>query len=79
MVASVRVWSAAVCWLSPTWVVDRLERTAVGRDGEQYAWSMLLVTEVRAGRMASMCIFEVDDEEAAFAYAEERSAEPTTP
>jgi hypothetical protein len=79
MVASVRVRSAVVCWLSPTWVVGRFEREAIGRDGEQYAWSMLLVTEVRAGRMTSMCLFELDDEEAAFAYAEERSKEPPQP
>ena len=34
MVASVRTWNSAVCWLSPNWVVARFEREAVGLDGE---------------------------------------------
>ncbi len=72
MVASARAWSSAMCWLSPTWGVARLEREAVGRDGEKYAWARLQVVEFRDGRLASLCRFEVDDEEAAFAYAEER-------
>ncbi|MEY2433790.1 MAG: hypothetical protein QOC92_3515, partial [Acidimicrobiaceae bacterium] len=72
MVASARAWSAAVCWLSPTWGVARFEREAVGRDGEKYAWARLQVIEFRDGRLASLCRFEVDDEEAAFAYAEEQ-------
>ncbi len=73
MVASARAWSSAMCWLSPTWGVARLEREAVGRDGEKYAWARLQVIEFRDGRLASLCRFEVDDEEAAFAYAEERA------
>ncbi len=72
MVASARAWSSAIRWLSPTWGVARLEREAVGLDGEKYAWARLQVVEFRDGRLASMCRFEVDDEEAAFAYAEER-------
>ena len=32
----------------------------------------IVVTEIRDGRIVSMCEFELDDEEAAFAYAEER-------
>ena len=59
-------------WLSPNCCVSRNERTAVGRDGEQYAWTRLYVFEVRDGRGVASCEFEVDDEEAAFAYAEER-------
>ena len=31
-----------------------------------------VVLEIRDGRISSMCEFEVDDEEAAFAYAEEQ-------
>lgn len=50
----------------------RLEREALGPEGEQYAWTRLLVIEVRDGRLASMCQFEIDDEEAAFAFCEER-------
>ena len=71
-VASTRSWHSAMCWLSPTCCVSRNERTAVGRDGEQYAWTRLYVFEVRDGRSVASCEFEVDDEEAAFAYAEER-------
>ena len=72
MVASVREWVSVVCWLSPTWFVGRHEREAVGHDGERYTWTRLLVIEVRDGRLASMCDFDVEDEERAFAYAEER-------
>jgi hypothetical protein len=72
MVASTRTWLSAVCWVSPGWTVTRFEREAVGRDGEQYTWTRLLVAEIRDGRLVSMCGFELDDEEAAFAYAEER-------
>ena len=71
-VASTQAWHSAMCWLSPNCCVSRNERTAVGRDGEQYAWTRLYVFEVRDGRDVASCEFEVDDEEAAFAYAEER-------
>jgi hypothetical protein len=72
MVAALREWHSAICWLSPTCCVIRHERAAVGRDGEQYRWTRLLVVEFRDGWVASLCEFEIDDEEAAFAYAEER-------
>ena len=72
MVDSSQTWLSAVRWLSPNWAVSRLERQATGREGEHYAWTRILVVEARDGRIASMCEFEVDDEEAAFAYAEER-------
>jgi ketosteroid isomerase-like protein len=72
MVASVRVWNSAVCWLSPTWLIARHEREAIGQDSEQYEWTSLLVGESRDGRLASMCVFDIDNEERAFAYAEER-------
>jgi hypothetical protein len=72
MVASTRTWFSAVHWISNAWSVVRFEREALGKDGEQYAWTVVVVLEIRDGRIASMCDFEVDDEDAAFAYAEER-------
>lgn len=72
MVASARTWLSAMCWVSPACCVTRLEREAVGPEGERYAWTRILVGEVRDGRMASMCEFEPDHEEAAFGYAEQR-------
>jgi hypothetical protein len=58
--------------VSPAWSVTRLERDAVGRDGEQYAWTRLVVIEICDGRITLMCKFEPDNEKDAFAYAEER-------
>ena len=72
MVASARTWHSAMRWLSPTWCVARNEREAVGQDGEQYTWTRIHVSEIHDGRLASMCEFDLEDEEAAFAYAEER-------
>ena len=72
MVSSYRVWSPACCWLSPNWVVARHEREAVGSNGETLTWSRLYAGEIRGGMFASLCEFDVDDEDAAFAYAEER-------
>jgi len=73
MVASVRVWYSAVCWLSPAWVVLRSEREAVGHDDERYTWTKTYAAEIRDGLATSMCEFELDDEEQAFAYAEEHA------
>ena len=72
MVVSARSWSSAIYWLSSNYVVARCERDAVGEDGEQFKWLFLVVFEARDGRVASMCEFELDDEDGAFAYAEER-------
>jgi hypothetical protein len=72
LVGSAREWLAAVRWVSPRWFVAHLDREAVGREGEQYEWTRLIVGEVRDGRLASVCDFDVEDEEQAFAYAEER-------
>ncbi len=72
MVVSTRSWISAVRWLSPTCYVARGERDAIGENGEHYTWSFLIVMGLRDGRIASMCEFDPDDEEAAFAYAEER-------
>ena len=71
MVASVREWASAICWLSPNWSSPAMSgRPSGGRRTIHVA--LLLVIEVRDGRLASMCEFDLDDEEAAFAYAEER-------
>jgi class 3 adenylate cyclase/ketosteroid isomerase-like protein len=78
MVASVRVWNSAIHWLSPTWVVARQEREALGRDGERYAWDRLVVSKILDGVIASVCEFEIEDEEAAFAYAAERGRASTS-
>jgi ketosteroid isomerase-like protein len=78
MVASARTWHPVVCWLSPTLVVARYERDGLGRDGERYEWTRLLVTEFGNGRLTSMCEFELDDEDAAFAYADERMRATST-
>src|SRR4029077_9478502 len=72
MVPSVRTWFGAVCWMSPDWVVTRVDRDAVGQYGEQYRWTRVAVIAVHNGRLASVCQFELEDEAAAFAYAEER-------
>jgi len=48
------------------------------QQGEQYAWTRLVVMETRDGRIASMCEFELDDEEAAFAFAEQRARAATS-
>ncbi len=72
MVASVRTWNSVICWLSPMSCVSRLEREAIGRDGERFTWTRVVASEIRDGRVASMCGFELEDEEAAFTFAEER-------
>lgn len=72
MVSSSRIWPSAVCWVSPHWSVSRIEREAIGHDGETYAWAFLLVGEIRDDRITALCQFDIEDEEAAFAYAEER-------
>ena len=75
MVASVRTWISVICWLAPTLCVARLEREAIGLGAEQYSWTRVVASQIVDGRAASMCAFELDDEEAAFAYAEERMRE----
>src|SRR5262249_53463179 len=72
MVSSVRIWLSAVGWMSLALIVGRFEREGVGPEGGRYAWTRLIVGEIRDGRILSMCAFEPDDEEAAFALAEER-------
>ncbi len=72
MVGPSRSWNSAVCWLSPTCGVLRHEREASGKDGEHFAWTFAVVFEAVDGRATHLCQFEVDDEAAAFAYAEER-------
>ncbi|MFV9636443.1 AAA family ATPase [Mycobacterium neumannii] len=77
-VRSSRSWEAAVCWLSPTVAIFHFEREATDRDGEPYSWTWLDVCEIRGGRVASACRFDLDDEDAAFAYAEERVGAATS-
>jgi limonene-1,2-epoxide hydrolase len=72
-VAALRTWYSVICWLSPDWGVSRLEREAVGQDGETYTWTWLGVSGLRDGRVVSSCLFDLEDENAAFAYAEERA------
>jgi hypothetical protein len=72
MIAQTQVWNSAEYWLDPTCLVTRNEREARGQDGEQYVWTRLFVFETHNGRCTHICEFELDDEEAAFAYAEER-------
>jgi hypothetical protein len=69
----VRSWTSAESWLSSTCGVVRLERQAVGHDGERYAWTRLYVFEARDGRCVGWCEFEPGDQAAAFAYALERA------
>ncbi len=76
MIASARTWYSTVSWLSPLCFVARIEREALGEDGEQYAWSGIVTAELRGGRFAWACQFELDDEATAFAYAEERMQSP---
>ena len=72
MVSSSRTWSSAICWMSTSCCVSRLEREAIGQEGERYSWTTIYVSEVRNGRVAAVRQFDLEDEEAAFAYAEER-------
>src|SRR5262249_499083 len=71
-VVSTRTWHSTVRWLSPNWMVMRLDREAVGRDGENYQWAKVHVSEYRDGQFTSVCQFDIEDEDAAFAYADER-------
>ncbi len=73
MVESYRVWASASCWVSSDVMVARHEREAIGRGGEKYTWTRLYVGQVTDGLFTTLCEFDVDDEEAAFAYAEELS------
>jgi hypothetical protein len=74
MVTSVRMWFSAVAWLSPECCLVRQERVAVGLDGEEYSWTRLYACAIRDRQVASMCEFELEDEDAAFALAEELRA-----
>ena len=58
--------------MSTSCCVSRLEREAIGQEGERYSWTTIYVSEVRNGRVAAVRQFDLEDEEAAFAYAEER-------
>ena len=72
MVRSSRIWCAAVRWLSPTCAVVRHEREAVGHEGQSYEWSRIYALESHGGRFTGGCEFDIEFEDEAFAYAEER-------
>jgi hypothetical protein len=72
MVEAVRMWNSVECWMSPRCVVARHERQAVGHDGERYEWARIFVFEAVDGRCTGLAEFDLNDELAAFAYAEER-------
>jgi hypothetical protein len=71
-VTSACSWSSVERWLSANVVVALHERRATGQDGEQYDWTWIFAIEVGNGRAIGGCQFDLDDEAAAFAYAEER-------
>lgn len=71
MVASAHTWNSVVCWLSPQCCVSRMEREAVGLQGERFTWTRVYVSKVRGGRLTSLCEFEPENEDDAFAYAKE--------
>jgi hypothetical protein len=75
MVASFRGWVSAVHWLSPTICVVRTEREAVGLDGEAYSWTRVFTGEVRGGLLTAACEFELENEDEAFTYAEQLTAD----
>ncbi|GAY17506.1 AAA family ATPase [Mycobacterium sp. shizuoka-1] len=75
MLASARSWFSAIRWLTPKLVVGRMDREGVGGDGERYVWARILVGVYRDGRLARLCDFDADDEDAAFAYAHSVAAE----
>ncbi|WP_319433046.1 AAA family ATPase [Mycobacterium sp. RTGN5] len=78
MVATYRVWASTLCWVGDDVTVSRHEREAVGHGGENYAWSRLYATQVRDGQFTSLCEFDIDDEDAALAYAEELARKSTS-
>jgi len=74
MVSSSQTWYSAVDWLSP-----QLCRRASGapssrHDGERYEWSRIYVGEFEHGVLTATCEFDVEFEDQAFAYAEERNS-----
>ena len=79
LVASVRAWTRRSAGYRRPGASCRFEREAVGPDDEQYTWTRLLAGECRDGRLAWVCEFDPDDEDAAFAYAEERIRAASTP
>ncbi len=60
----------AMRWVSPNCCITHGDVRAIGLDGEDYEWTGLFVGEFRDGLLASVRQFELDDEDAAFAYAD---------
>ena len=69
-VASSHNWAAAMLWLSPNCYVALGNTVAAGQDGECFEWSRLYVGAFLGGSLVSVHQFEVEDEDAAFTYAE---------
>ena len=69
-VESVRNWNSAIEWISPEVTVATGEARGISRDGAEYAWSGIYVGVFRGGLFESIYGFELEDEDAAFAYAE---------
>ena len=46
-----------------------MKREGIGRNGEPYAWSRILVFIWKDGRLASLVDFDADDEDAAVVFS----------
>jgi hypothetical protein len=72
MLSATRWWSSAVHWVSPNLVLNRMEREGIGRDGERYVWTRILLNRIRDNRIEAIWTFDLDDLASAFSCAEEQ-------
>ncbi|MGV1005475.1 MAG: adenylate/guanylate cyclase domain-containing protein [Candidatus Nanopelagicales bacterium] len=72
MLSATRWWYSAVHWVSPNLVLNRMEREGIGRDGERYAWTRILLNRIRDNRIDAIWEFDPDDLSSAFACADEQ-------
>ncbi|MGV1006400.1 MAG: adenylate cyclase, partial [Candidatus Nanopelagicales bacterium] len=72
MLSTMRYWFSAVHWVSPNLALNRMEREGIGRDGERYAWTRILLNRIRNGRIDAIWEFDPDDLSSAFACADEQ-------
>ncbi len=68
--AEQRHWVSVQRWLAADCAVGRGEIRGTGRDGEDYRWAFAYVAQLRDGLVESVREFDIDDERAAFDYAE---------
>ena len=68
--SSIRVWAATMRWVAPDCNICLSEVRGAGADGEEYRWSRICVGYHRDGLALSVREFDVEDEDAAFAYAD---------